>query len=143
MVRGNFAFGSPCRYVQLKPDAAAALASRDDVRRSWDSALNYSTSVFSGRMYSLCGCNCHNFVAHFLEQIRFAGFHSWSIIYLVRAQVHQIIPFTCAESALLLMPSYSLLCGTCWAHFRLEVFPGPSCMLLHQLEMYEPAHRSS
>lgn len=82
-MRGSFAFGNPSRYVQLRPDAAAALASRDDVRKSWDSALNYSDAVFNDRMYSLCGCNCHNFVAHFLEQIRFAGFHSWSIVYLV------------------------------------------------------------
>eukprot|EP00892_Ulva_mutabilis_P011107 jgi/Ulvmu1/8369/UM042_0075.1 len=82
VVRGNFAFGNPTRYVQLRPDAAAALASRDDVCGSWDSALGYTSSVFNDRMYSLCGCNCHNLVAHFLEQVRFAGHHSWSIVYL-------------------------------------------------------------
>jgi hypothetical protein len=81
---GDFTFGLATKYVQLRPDAATALKPLPDLASAWDRALAYSEAVFDDRPYSFFQYNCHQFVRHFLENIRFGGRASWNIVFLVR-----------------------------------------------------------
>lgn len=80
---GQFAFGHATKFLQLEPVAASALARMPQLLSNWDRAVRYSERVFNSRMYGFCGNNCHRFVAHFLEQVRFANRHDWGQVRLV------------------------------------------------------------
>lgn len=80
---GHFAFGHPTKFLQLEPVAASALAPMPQLLSNWDRAIHYSEGIFNQSLYSFCGNNCHRFVAHFLEQIRFGNRHEWGQVQLV------------------------------------------------------------
>ena len=107
VTRGNMAFGNPTKYLPLRPEAASALLHTEGgLAHGWDRALDYSTAVFMQRSYGFCTDNCHAYVEHFLEAIRFAGRPSWAPIMLVRF---------CRLSGAPWMPLLPALClHCCW-----------------------------
>ena len=76
--RGNMAFGSPTRYLQLDPSKCNEL--------DWDSAVTEGNSVYSQRMHNLCFDNCHSHVARCLNAMgyrRFKGYNMFSVGFMV------------------------------------------------------------
>lgn len=56
---------TPCRYIQLDPNQAQALA--------WDDAVQQGNEVYRGRMHNLCCDNCHSHVAQCLNLMQYRG----------------------------------------------------------------------
>jgi hypothetical protein len=86
---GDMAFGGPARYLPLKPESAVVI--REQVNLSvarlgggakslgtcWDDFLSFSADVFRRREYSFLNENCHSFVAHFLNSVRYGDYRRW------------------------------------------------------------------
>ena len=149
MRTGDMAFGGPARYLVLRPENAALL--KEQVRESaalsaryttpsapsqgaktlakcWDENLVFSAEVYaSRRQYSFLYDNCHNFVAHVLNSIRYQDplltTRDWSVVKLAvllavrgrfidtRAALRVIIP-----SAITLVLLWKVL-GLAWLMF--------------------------
>ena len=96
---GNMAFGGPARYYPLKPEqavvvrehvnlsiqrlAGGASAPSSSLAASWDDFIKFSTEVYGHKEYSLLFDNCHNFVAYFLNSVRYGDSRQWSHVPLV------------------------------------------------------------
>jgi hypothetical protein len=79
----DMAFGGPARYLPLRPEAALIL--REQIRESaarlagqakslatlWDENVDFTADVYRRREYSFLHDNCHHFVAHFLNSVRY------------------------------------------------------------------------
>ncbi|XP_070561200.1 transmembrane protein 222-like [Ptychodera flava] len=92
------AFGTPTRYLQLKPSNA-----RKD---NWDTAVLSASEEYKHRMHNLCCDNCHSHVAMALNMMQYNGSTSWNMVKLcfwifVKAKyvnflaiIKQWLPFT-------------------------------------------------
>ncbi|XP_070549813.1 transmembrane protein 222-like [Ptychodera flava] len=96
--RSCMAFGTPTRYLQLKPSNA-----RKD---NWDTAVLSASEEYKHRMHNLCCDNCHSHVAMALNMMQYNGSTSWNMVKLcflifVKAKyvnflaiIKQWLPFT-------------------------------------------------
>ena len=141
----NLAFGHPTRYVQLNPwqmmeparqSSAATPASpasratspkhsvpgspvpsQADLAAAWDEALQAAADMFTMQDYAFMGNNCHCFVAHFLNSIRYQGFTRWGTVRIatyVFLHGRCVSPAACAKTFLpfiLLLPLSAILGG--------------------------------
>ncbi|EIE26314.1 DUF778-domain-containing protein [Coccomyxa subellipsoidea C-169] len=88
----SLAFGNPARYVRLDPAKGSAAASAPAVSRpapacagediQWDTTLQAASEEYKMRMYNFLTDNCHNFVAHFLNELSYGGSSDWSAVCL-------------------------------------------------------------
>ncbi|EPS58171.1 hypothetical protein M569_16644, partial [Genlisea aurea] len=90
----DFAFGPVARYLPLSPSRCCFPPgghSCDHHRRrrarsefgtaaSWDEALDLTRRRFEGKSYNLFTCNCHSFVANFMNRVCYAGSADWNVI---------------------------------------------------------------
>lgn len=86
----DMAFGGPARYLPLRPEAAVVMREqvRDSAARlaggakslaaSWDENLAFTADVYRRREYSFLYDNCHSFVAHFLNSVRYEDSRQWT-----------------------------------------------------------------
>ncbi len=138
----NLAFGHPTRYVQLKPwqmmkqarhpSAAPAapkaasprhsppdssIPSQGELAAGWDEALQAAADVYQTQDYSFMGNNCHCFVAHFLNSIRYQGSSKWGTVKIATFVFFHgrcVSPAACAKTFLpffLLLPISAVLGG--------------------------------
>eukprot|EP00192_Tetraselmis_astigmatica_P014863 CAMPEP_0117651212 /NCGR_PEP_ID=MMETSP0804-20121206/1969_1 /TAXON_ID=1074897 /ORGANISM="Tetraselmis astigmatica, Strain CCMP880" /LENGTH=165 /DNA_ID=CAMNT_0005457169 /DNA_START=18 /DNA_END=512 /DNA_ORIENTATION=+ len=87
--RDSFAFGRATRYLYLPPERAEELMDIVGVSNGgptlpelWDGKLSEATQAYSSMMYNFCANNCHEFVAHFLNTIGYAGSRRWNMVTL-------------------------------------------------------------
>lgn len=85
----DMAFGGPARYLSLKPELAVVLreqvnlsaarlaGSAKSLATSWNENISFSVDVFRRREYSFLHDNCHSFVAHFLNSVRYGDSRRW------------------------------------------------------------------
>eukprot|EP00803_Ostreobium_quekettii_P001588 evm.model.scf_7.19 EVM.evm.TU.scf_7.19 scf_7:143388-159187(+) len=80
---GVMAFGHPTRYLALDPRRCEA-PDRDDSQLGewWDGVIEASARVYRERMYNFCCDNCHQFVAHALNSLVYAGSMRWDMVRL-------------------------------------------------------------
>lgn len=100
----NLAFGHPTRYSQLRPqhmqtltqsspstaaaahgDSAAQRSRSDtcsphDLAAAWDDALQAAADIYQTKDYQFMGNNCHCFVAHFLNSVKYKGSDRWGTV---------------------------------------------------------------
>ncbi|KAL8503965.1 hypothetical protein ACS0TY_022629 [Phlomoides rotata] len=89
----NFAFGSVARYLQLDreqscfpPNLAGHKCKQRYVHAefgtaiTWDDAVQLSQRSFEHRTYNLFICNCHSFVANFLNRLAYQGSMNWNMV---------------------------------------------------------------
>ncbi|KAL5557615.1 hypothetical protein UlMin_039851 [Ulmus minor] len=82
----HFAFGAVARYLPITKEKCDEFPynSEDEAGReilTWDDALRKSTQEFQHRSYNLLTCNCHSFVAHNLNRLRFSN-GGWNVVNL-------------------------------------------------------------
>ena len=85
----DMAFGGPARYLPLKPELALVLREQvnlsvarlaggaKSLATSWDENLSFTVDIFRRREYSFLHDNCHSFVAHFLNSVRYGDSRRW------------------------------------------------------------------
>mmetsp|Transcript_33956 Transcript_33956/g.80618 ORF Transcript_33956/g.80618 Transcript_33956/m.80618 type:complete len:212 (+) Transcript_33956:189-824(+) len=85
----NFAFGRTARYLLLSTEHAESLAPEGSsggrgpsVAEQWDALLEETAEAHRGIAYNFCGHNCHEFVADFLNSLRYRGFQRWNMVSL-------------------------------------------------------------
>lgn len=92
----NFAFGATARFVCLSEQQCCFPVTLSEhicksglnheqlgTALSWDDAIRSSMQQFQHRSYNLFTCNCHSFVANFLNKIAYQGFINWNIVTIV------------------------------------------------------------
>lgn len=92
----NFAFGAAARYVHLDgkqccfPPHLSGHTCKSGFEHaqlgtsvSWDDGLFGSMQHFQHKSYNLFTCNCHSFVASFLNRIAYQGCIRWNVITVV------------------------------------------------------------
>lgn len=89
----NFAFGAPARYAHLDgqqccfPPHLSGHTCQSGFGHaklgtavSWDDGLRSSMQQFQHKSYNLFTCNCHSFVASFLNRIAYQRSIRWNVI---------------------------------------------------------------
>jgi hypothetical protein len=83
----DLSFGKPCRVLRLKPELARGKGlgnnpSASDAQAVWDSSVDISCDVYSGRMHNICCDNCHSHVCNALNEMEYMGIKSWNMVTL-------------------------------------------------------------
>eukprot|EP01025_Chloroclados_australasicus_P032339 TRINITY_DN32791_c0_g1_i1.p1 TRINITY_DN32791_c0_g1~~TRINITY_DN32791_c0_g1_i1.p1 ORF type:complete len:232 (+),score=4.70 TRINITY_DN32791_c0_g1_i1:80-775(+) len=80
----NFLFGNPTRYIKLDLQQVQSKQPLTDAlsNSEWDLLLQRSIQVYQSRVYNFVGDNCHCFVAHFMNNARYANKQRWNMISL-------------------------------------------------------------
>lgn len=87
----QLSFGNPTKYWVLDPELASfpedsigSSTSSRSTSADWDKALQACTSLYQLKPYSLLSQNCHNFVGHFLNQVRYDN-KDWDVVNIATA----------------------------------------------------------
>ncbi len=87
----QLSFGNPTKYWVLNPELASfpedsigSSTSSRSTSADWDKALQACTSLYQLKPYSLLSQNCHNFVGHFLNQVRYNN-KDWDVVNIATA----------------------------------------------------------
>jgi hypothetical protein len=70
---GNLAFGRPVKFAPLDPKKVAS-------GLSYEGAVESAHHAFRRRMYNFCCMNCHSFVAHAMNEMRYDGREDWNMV---------------------------------------------------------------
>nr|XP_043627245.1 protein REVERSION-TO-ETHYLENE SENSITIVITY1 [Erigeron canadensis] len=98
----NFAYGAVARYIQLDREQCcfpSNLASHTCKLRykhaergtaiSWDDAVQSSRRHFEHKSYNLFTCNCHSFVADFMNRVCYGGSMNWNMMNVAALVLHK------------------------------------------------------
>ena len=87
----SLSFGAPTKYWMLNPDLASFpedessnSVSSGSTSANWDRGLQACTSLYQLKPYSLLSQNCHSFVCHFLNQVKYDK-KEWRMVDLAAA----------------------------------------------------------
>ncbi|KAL6216784.1 hypothetical protein ACLB2K_010002 [Fragaria x ananassa] len=119
----DFAFGAVARYLQLDrkqccftPNLGGHTCKHGykhaefGTALTWDDALQSSTRYIEHKTYNIFTCNCHSFVANFLNRICYGGSMNWNMVNvaaLVLLKGHWVDAFSVLKSFL---PFLLVLC---------------------------------
>ncbi|KAA0165089.1 hypothetical protein FNF31_02102 [Cafeteria roenbergensis] len=121
---GDFAFGTPLKYIQMDPALAAAGDAGTPRGAVWDAAVRDANAVYRGRMHNLLCDNCHSHVAMALSLMKYQGSTAWNMVWLA-AQLFFAGKYVSAGAVVWHWLPFAVICSVCVAVSLLAPPAGP------------------